>query len=262
MIRRTFIAASSLAVAAQMNASGAEEKKEMSERQFLEWRKYILMPGPRKDAIHAYLREAAIPAMNRQGIKPIGAFTATYGPNDPSLYVLIPHPNLESIMTLGEKLRQDEEYLKASEPYTNAPFDNPVYLRMESQLLFAFTHMPTVETPVPTGVSSRIFELRIYESHSKKYGKKKMEMFNEGGEIEIFRKTGLHPVFFGETIIGDRMPNLTYMLAFENMAERDKNWSTFVSSPEWKELSGDKQYADTVSNITDFILRPTNYSQI
>src|SRR2546427_491319 len=79
---------------------------------------------------------------------------------------------------------------------------------------------------------SRIFELRTYESHSKKANKKKIEMFNRG-EIAIFRRTGLTPVLFGETLIGAKMPNLAYLLVFETMAEHDKNWGQFASDPEW-----------------------------
>ena len=87
-------------------------------------------------------------------------------------------------------------------------------------------------------------------------------MFNDGGEIAIFRKTGLNPVFFGETIVGPMMPNLTYMLCFDDLTDRDKRWGVFGSSPEWKKLRSDPQYKDTVSNITDIILRPMGYSQI
>ncbi|HSV99469.1 MAG TPA: NIPSNAP family protein [Sedimentisphaerales bacterium] len=93
-------------------------------------------------------------------------------------------------------------------------------------------------------------------------GRKKVEMFNEGVEIAIFRKTGLNPVMFGETIIGSNLPNLTYMLAFKDMAERDQRWQVFRDDPDWKKLSADPAYKDTVSNITDIILRPTEYSQI
>ena len=110
--------------------------------------------------------------------------------------------------------------------------------------------------------ASRIYELRIYESHNYKAAQKKIEMFNEGGEIEIFKKTGLNPVFFGETLVGPLMPNLTYMLVFDDMADRDKNWKVFADSPEWKELSSDPQYKDTVSNISDIILSPASCSQI
>jgi len=41
------------------------------------------------------------------------------------------------------------------------------------------------------------------------------------------RRTGLNPVLFGETIIGQNQPNLTYMLAFKDMADRDQRWQVF-----------------------------------
>jgi hypothetical protein len=89
-------------------------------------------------------------------------------------------------------------------------------MRVESSLLAAFEGMPKMEVPAATaGNKPRIFELRTYESHSKKANKKKIEMFNKG-EIAIFRRTGLQPVFFGETLIGTKMPNLTYLLVFEH----------------------------------------------
>ena len=126
--------------------------------------------------------------------------------------------------------------------------------------MVAFEDMPGLEIPVSN--EGRIFELRIYESHSDIAGRKKIDMFNEGGEIAIFRKTGLSPVFFGETLFGPSMPNLTYMLGFTSMAERDAAWQRFIDDPEWHALRDQLIYKDTVSNITDFILRPTSFSQI
>jgi len=137
-------------------------------------------------------------------------------------------------------------------------------VRVETSLMVAFEGIPKLEVPAAAkGNQPRIFELRTYESHSKKANKKKIEMFNNG-EIAIFRRTGLQPVFFGETLIGAKMPNLTYMLIFENMAAREKNWGAFVSDPEWKKLSTTPGYTDAeiVSNISNIFLRPTAYSQI
>jgi len=73
---------------------------------------------------------------------------------------------------------------------------------------------------------------------------------------------GLIPVFFGETLVGAKMPSLTYMLTFSDITARDKAWATFGKDPEWKALSTDPQYRDNVSAITDVILQPTPYSQI
>ncbi|HIJ53010.1 MAG TPA: hypothetical protein HPP66_07625 [Planctomycetes bacterium] len=58
------------------------------------------------------------------------------------------------------------------------------------------------------------------------------------------------------------MPNLTYMLVFADMEMRGERWGVFGSDPAWKKLRGNPAYKDTVSNITDIILRPTRYSQI
>src|SRR5437016_6860863 len=104
--------------------------------------------------------------------------------------------------------------------------------------------MPELEVPAAAKANQpRIFELRTYESHSKKANKKKIEMFNNG-EIAIFRRTGLAPVFFGETLIGSKLPNLTYMLTFENMAAHDQNWGVFGSDPEGRKLSSTPRYTD------------------
>jgi hypothetical protein len=156
-----------------------------------------------------------------------------------------------------------EDFWRDGRDFLNTPLSDPAYVRIEKILYRAFSDMPTLEIPQDKlNNSNRIYELRIYESHNLKAAKKKIDMFNEGGEIAIFKKTGLQPVFFGETLAGPMMPNLTYMLVFDSMEARDRNWRTFVEHPDWQTLSKDPQYADTVSNITDFILTPAPFSQV
>ena len=86
----------------------------------------------------------------------------------------------------------------------------------------------------------------------------------QSGESEIFTKAGVEQVFYSETLIGSRLPNLTYMLAFDNLADRDKKWAAFRASDEWKTYSTQPKYAfeAIVSTINNFILTPTAYSQI
>jgi hypothetical protein len=71
-------------------------------------------------------------------------------------------------------------------------------------------------------------------------------------------------VFFGDTLIGSRMPNLTYMLSFTDAAELDAKWDVFRSDPNWKKLSADPRFAyeATVSNISNLILSPLSCSQL
>jgi hypothetical protein len=207
-----------------------------------------------------YVRSAAMPAMQRLGIGPVGVFNVAAGPDSPTSYVLIPYDSIEQFVTLGERLAADEEYLRQGAEFINARPTDPPYVRVESSFMKAFEGMPKLE--VPEG-RPRVFELRIYESHSKKAHLKKVEMFTKG-EIDIFRRTGLTPVFFGQTLIGSKLPNLTYLLAFEDNAAREKNWQTFIADPEWKKLSSMPEYADDeiVSNISSVLLRPARGSQI
>ncbi len=259
MNRRNFLATGLAAAVATQTRAQSDTQAASSPRQFFELRQYHLRSGSNKSRVGNFLRQVGIAAMNRIGIKPVGVFEPMYGPNQPTLYVLLVHPSLQSVLEASSKLLADEELRHKGSEFIDADISAPGYIRYESSLLAAFTHMPTIEVPA---FQKRIFEMRIYESHSLKAAKKKIEMFNEGGEIAIFKKTGLNPVFFGETLIGPQQPNLTYMLAFEDMADRDKRWQVFRDHPDWRTLSQDPQYRDTVSNITDIILRPTSYSQV
>ena len=232
-------------------------------REYFEFRQYRLHTGSKKNLLGNFLRKVGIPAMNRIGIGPVGVFNAVYGPSSPTLYVMLVHKSLDSVANSSERLLADDKYRKDGADFVNASLSDTAYVRVESSLMVAFKDMPQLSVPKQKLENrSRIFELRTYESHSIKASKKKIEMFNEGGEIAVFNETGLSPVFFGETIVGPQMPNLTYMLVFDNLTDRDAKWKVFGGSPAWKKLRSDPQYRDTVSNITDIILRPTGYSQI
>jgi hypothetical protein len=126
--------------------------------------------------------------------------------------------------------------------------------------MVGFDAAPRVE--VPTKAASRVLQLRIYESHNDERALKKIEMFNEGGEIAIFRRSGLNIVFFGQALVGSKLPNLTYLLSFENDAAMKAAWDKFGQDPAWKSLREDEAYKDTVSTITNLVLRPTPSSQI
>jgi len=268
MKRREFLTSSIAAaglgtILAGANA-GARETGTSVAREFYELRLYHLRRGPQTELFDRFYGEAAIPALNRAGVERVGVFNLAVGPETPAMYVLLTHKSLESITATADRLAADADYLKAGAGFLNAPATNPAYLRVDSSLMAAFAGMPKLEAPaLGGGNKSRIFELRTYESHSKKANKKKIEMF-ERGEIAIFRRNGLQPVFFGETLIGARLPNLTYMLVFENQAAHDKNWSAFISDPEWAKLRNTPGYADAeiVSNISNVFLRPAPYSQI
>jgi hypothetical protein len=260
--RRDFIAAAATASLAPLIGSSPAEAAEgpKDPRDVYELRQYQLANEDQKKGFDAFMRSAAIPALNRIGISPVGVF---YSVKDLSpAYVLMRHRSLESFLTGTQKLLADAEFLAQGAEFMNAPADKPAFQRMESSILLAFKGMPQIETPAKG--PGRVFQLRTYESPSVKTGQKKIEMFNDAGEIAIFRRVGLHPVFFGEALAGGKMPNLTYMLGFESEADQASGWKKFGADPDWQKLRGMAEYSDKaiLCGITNIVVKPAGYSQV
>jgi hypothetical protein len=259
--RRRFLSVAGIGLASVPVLGAAREAEGAIEvRDFYELRQYQLADEGQKQGLDAFLRDAAIPALNRIGIEPVGVFYPEEGLSP--VRVLIRHRSMDSVVSAGQRLLADSEYLRRGTAFLDSSAEKPAFQRMESSLFLAFKGMPTIETPAKG--QGRILQLRIYESPSVKTGQKKIEMFNDAGEIAIFRRVGLHPVFFGEALTGTKMPNLTYMLAFESQDELKANWKKFVADPDWKRLKGMAEYSDKaiLSGITNLILKPAEYSQI
>jgi hypothetical protein len=269
MQRRQFLAASIATSAAVLAGPAAAQAPADSTspaklREFYQLRRYSLKSGPQLKLTESYFADALIPALIRIGMGPIGAFSVTFGPETPAYYLLIPGSSLELQTQLDLRLAQDAAFLKLADPFWNATAAASAFQRVESSLLAAFEGWPKLTPPASSATKDkRIFQLRIYESPSNGEHVRKVEMFHSG-EFEIFKAAGFHPVFFGDTQIGARMPNLHYMLAFKDMAELEAQWDVFRSDPAWKKLSANPRFSfdNIVDNITNLTLAPLACSQI
>jgi hypothetical protein len=245
-----FIAIALLASLTTSELAAQEKSKEV-----YELRVYELTMGSLSH-MESYFTKALIPALNRQGVKNVGVFREI-GKSEPAkMYVLIPHASMTEYGKSREALRKDSQYQTASEAYNQLA--SPVYGRYETSLMVAFEGLPSMIVP---DNSERIFELRTYQGYSDDAVRRKIRMFNEG-ELDIFYRTKLNPVYFGEMISGKDLPCLQYMITFRNMEERDTNWKAFSADPDWARMSKDPQYANTVSKILRVFLEPLPYSQI
>jgi hypothetical protein len=208
-----------------------------------------------------FLGKSYIPALQRAGTGPVGAFASVIGQDSPFLLMLSSYPSMAALEATLDKIKADKDYAKDREAFHSGALP---YIRQEASLLRCFDTVPKIE--VPAGDAKRpakIFELRTYESNTISTLRRKIAMFNDG-EIGIFRKLNMAPVFFGETLYGRNMPNLTYMLAYDDMAAREKAWSAFGKDPDWAKLRSTPGLSDAeiVSNISNSILRPLPFSQV
>ena len=260
---QTGITATALgSLSASLLSTSAAEPASAGPREYYELRIYRLKDAAAKPRLDAYLQQAAIPAWNRLGLKPIGVFTEAESKEGPAVFVLLPYPSLDAFASSVAKINADAAYLKAGADYLRAAKADPSFVRIDSWLMLAFAGMPKLELPAYCPkAATRVFELRTYESHSELKAINKVEMFN-AGEIGAMREVGLGPVFYGQALVGANLPHLWYMTSGENLEAHNQHWALFGKHPVWQKLKSDQQYADNVSKITKRMLTPTAYSQI
>ena len=257
MTRRTLLATAG-------GAAAMAAAQEPPKGAFFELR-YFYMRNSKSNMVQrttGFVSGGYAPAARRAGVGPVGVFSASIAPEAPFLLLLSGYPSLAAMQTSLEKLAADAEYQKAQAEYNASP--DLAYVRMESTLFRCFPSAPAIETgPAPEGRAARTFELRTYESDNEGTLARKIKMFGEG-EVAVFRKSGMQPVFFGEALVGPKLPRLTYMLAYPDMAGHDKAWAAFGADPDWQKLRAQPGYADAeiVSNISNAFLRPAAGSEI
>lgn len=256
MDRRAFIS-STVVLAAASGIAEAEHHADNS-REYYELRLMTFSTKSSLDRYKAFLKGAYFPAIVRNGMGTAGAFTIADKPDELTIYIIQSHASLATYMLYEGRLSEDDQFLKAGASVLDLPADDPPYTHSEASLMHAFESWPAL-TPPRESVNDqpRVFELRTYESHSRKANKKKIEMFNKG-EAAIFARCGFQPVFFGETLAGPQIPNLTYMVTYPSIEARDGFWKAFGADPDKARLFAIPEYSDKliVSKIHSTFLKP------
>jgi hypothetical protein len=248
-----------LAFSAVFNCFGAGSEKQ----QYYEIKIYRIADKLQEGRVDAYLKDVYLPALHRAGIPVIGVFKPVEADTafGKLIYVFIPFRTFDQFIQLPGQLLKDKVFADAGKSFADALYNDPPYIRYESILLKAFMNMPQfVASKFSTAPSDRIYELRSYESATEAKAVKKIEMFNQGGEIELFKSLNFNAAFYAEVIAGSHMPNLMYMITFSDMKSHDDHWNAFRSSEGWKKLSGMEEYKNTVSKANPYLLHPTSYS--
>ncbi len=241
------------------------QKPKADQRDYYEIKLYRLASNEQVQQVDAFLKNAYLPALHRAGVKkvgvyhPIGNDTAT----EKRIIVFIPLPSLKHASTVEDLLAKDAQLQKDGDTYWNAAHNAVLYNRIETILLKAFPLMTTYQEPTLSGnKTDRVYELRSYEGGTERLYRQKVKMFNEGGEIALFKRLNFNGVFYAEVIAGSRMPNLMYMTSFNNMADRNEHWKAFGSSPEWTKLVVMPEYLNTVSRNETILMNPAEFSEL
>ena len=217
------------------------------------------------DKIDAYLKNIYLPHLHQQGINNVGVFepitndTAT----DKTIMMWIPLTSLDQLDRLDQQ-KEAVDPLKENSLLSLVTSNGTLpYNRLETSISKSFKHQPQFQKSITFQKSpENIYEFRSYESVDESMFLKKVHMFNEGKEIELFKSLNFNALFYSKVIAGDRMPNLIYITRFSNIADREAHWKTFTNDPQWNQMSNLSIYLNTVSKADIVLMRAKPYSDL
>jgi hypothetical protein len=112
-----------------------------------------------------------------------------------------------------------------------------------------------------TGSRRMIYELRVYRCLPGRLPNL-LKRFTDV-TMDLFAKHGIRQAGFFTTEIGESHNELTYFLAWESMAEREKKWTAFITDPAWiSARDASEKDGQIVQNIASQFLKPTSFSSV
>jgi hypothetical protein len=106
-----------------------------------------------------------------------------------------------------------------------------------------------------------IYEQRVYRTPSGKLPNL-LARFRDH-TLKIWERHGIRQAGFFTTVIGASSNELTYYLAWESLAERERKWAAFATDPEWLAVRAEtEKHGPIVDNIASQFLAPTDFSSV
>ncbi len=106
-----------------------------------------------------------------------------------------------------------------------------------------------------------IYEMRVYRCVSGRLPALLARFENH--TLRIWERHGIRQAGFWTTLVGESNQELTYLLAWESMAERETKWATFMADKEWQSVRAETERDGAiVHNVTNQFLAPTAFSSV
>lgn len=220
-----------------------------------------MQSGSQTTRMAKWLESRLLPICQKHGFGPMGFFTVTVGPSLPTVLIIFSYPSLAEMETLWGKLNSDPDYAAMIEENEK---DEPAFYRTEAVLLRSTPFCPPFAATPAGEPPHKLYELRIYQSPTNRQLGYLHDRFGKSGEIDVFHRSGIHPVLYADTVFGPNLPNMAYLIPFESEAHREKAWGTFNAGPDWVRIREEsvRHGGEIVRNITNMFLAPMSFSML
>ncbi len=106
-----------------------------------------------------------------------------------------------------------------------------------------------------------IYELRIYRTVPGRLPALLARFQNH--TLRIWDRLGIRQAGFWTTLVGESSSDLTYLLAWASLAEREQKWAAFMADPEWQQVRADSEQDGPINlNVSNQLLAPTAFSAV
>jgi len=224
---------------------------------------YLLKNGSQGQRLATYLQEARLGMAARLKTPAPGlVLEALVAAHMPQVLTVTAYWSLEGMEEAKRKWREDPQAREALGRWEAG--DEAPYEKRNEILLEATAYCPAF--PPAAGDPARpprVYELRTYHSPTERQLKALHERF-AGPEVQIFGRSGIHPVLYSSTYIGPDQPNLTYLTPFDDLAAREKAWAAFGADPEWVKVRDESiaRSGQIVSVIQMSLFKAAAYSPV
>ena len=194
MERRAFLAASTAAAVTSADALAGAAARPRSRhrrrgRRSSSCAATACATGPWPRASPPTRRTRSSPRSAAPASRPSAPGTWRWARTARPLHLLLPHPDAASVVTLDARLEADAEYRKAAAPSLALPPVDPPFLSLRLLAARRGRHDARRREAgrAPPRGKDRVFELRTYRSATEAASRRKIEMFEAGGELALFR---------------------------------------------------------------------------
>ena len=106
-----------------------------------------------------------------------------------------------------------------------------------------------------------IHELRIY--HCMPGRLPDLNKRFETATLALWEKHGIRQAGFWTVLVGPNNQSLYYLLEWDSMGERERNWGAFMADPEWLAKRAEtERNGPLVERVENLFLAPTAYSKV
>jgi hypothetical protein len=225
MNRRSFVQSAAGASLLSQSA-GAQQPAARTRLYCLDY--FAYRQGDQQSRLHQFLT-SQLPLFTKN-TRAFGVFTPVMAPHMQTTLVLSGFAGFDDMVSAARAIEGDPAYQKAHEELERG--SDPPYDSLQRVLLMPTAFSPEVVPPAEKPKSPRYFEMRVYHSPTSRQFAMLHERF-AGSEIGIFHRSGVNPIVYADTLSGPDMPNLTYIIPFATLADREKAWAAFGADPEW-----------------------------